>query len=74
MDRCLRDAGGKGWSQVFRINTYSVDIEAAHPFIVENYRKWLPDHMPIWTSIGVKQLGAPGMNIEVEVVAYDPQK
>lgn len=69
----LRDAGGKGWSQVFRVNTYHRDIKASHARVVENYRKYMPNHRPIWTEIGVKELGAPQMNIEIEVVAYDPE-
>ena len=40
--------------------------------MTENFRKYMPDHRPIWTEIGVKQLGAPGMRVEVEVVAHDP--
>ena len=73
VDLCLRDAGGKGWSQVFRVMTYLLDIPASHDRIVENYRKWMPDHCPIWTELGVKELGAPDMRIEIEVVAYDPK-
>lgn len=72
VDICLRDAGGKGWSQVFRVTTYLLDIPSSHDRIVENYRKWMPQHCPIWTEIGVRQLGAPGMRIEIEVVAFEP--
>ena len=39
----------------------------------DEYAKWMPDHAPIWTQIGVKQLGVPNMHIELEVVAYDPK-
>ena len=39
----------------------------------ENFEKWMPEHKPIWTQIGVKQLGAPQMNVELEVVALDPE-
>lgn len=38
-----------------------------------NFRKYMPDHQPIWTEIGVQKLGADGMNVEIEVVAYDPE-
>ena len=40
--------------------------------MTEGFRKWIPNHKPIWTQIGVKQLGAPDMHVEIEVVAYDP--
>jgi enamine deaminase RidA (YjgF/YER057c/UK114 family) len=33
----------------------------------------MPDHAPLWTEIGVTKLGAPGMNVEIEVSAYDPE-
>ena len=26
VDTCLKDAGGKGWSQVYRVNSYHVPI------------------------------------------------
>lgn len=74
VDRNLRDAGGRGWSQVFRVNsyhTYDLTPEVT-VFMTENLRRWMPDHKPIWTEIGVRQLGLPGMNVEIEVVAYDP--
>lgn len=38
-----------------------------------NFEKWMPNHAPIWTEIGVKRLGAPDMRVEIEVVAYDPE-
>lgn len=38
-----------------------------------NFEKWMPDHKPIWTEIGVAKLGAEMMNVEIEVVAYDPE-
>lgn len=72
VELALRDAGGKGWSQVFRVNTYAVDLDACADRIVENYRKWMPDHQPIWTELGVRRLGDPKMRIEIEVVAHDP--
>ncbi|KAH0435686.1 endoribonuclease L-PSP [Colletotrichum camelliae] len=77
VDLALKDAGGKGWSQVFRIRLYALD-EAWTPEgmgrMVENMKKWAPDHAPILTGVGVSKLGQPGMRIEVEVSAYDPQE
>ncbi|KAJ3960976.1 hypothetical protein N0V92_002326 [Colletotrichum tropicale] len=76
VDLTLKDAGGKGWSQVFRIRLYALD-EAWTPEgmgrMVENMKKWAPEHAPILTGVGVSKLGQPGMRIEVEVSAYDPQ-
>lgn len=74
VDLNLKDAGGKGWEQVFRVTSYHTEItpEVAAT-MAEQFGKWMPDHKPIWTEIGVKQLGAPKMNVEIEVVAYDPK-
>ncbi|KAF0324924.1 endoribonuclease L-PSP [Colletotrichum asianum] len=76
VDLALKDAGGKGWSQVFRIRLYALD-EACNSEgmgrMVENMKKWATDHAPILTGVGVTKLGQPGMRIEVEVSAYDPQ-
>ncbi|ERF69714.1 hypothetical protein EPUS_09472 [Endocarpon pusillum Z07020] len=73
VDYNLKHAGGKGWSQVYRVVTYSIDIAPQHDRIVENFRKWMPDHCPVWTELGVKQLGSDLMNIEIDVEAYDEE-
>ncbi|WYZ39354.1 hypothetical protein EsH8_III_001268 [Colletotrichum jinshuiense] len=76
VDLTLKDAGGKGWSQVYRIRLYALD-EAWTPEgmgrMVENIKRWVPNHAPILTGIGVSKLGQPGMRVEVEVSAYDPE-
>lgn len=67
-------AGGKGWSQVYRVNSYHIPLnnEAAEA-MVRNFKKWMPDHMPIWTTIGVSRLGEDDMSVEIEVFAHDPE-
>ncbi|KAF3053526.1 hypothetical protein E8E11_011344 [Didymella keratinophila] len=48
VDYCLRDAGGKGWSQVFRMNSYHVPLNnEALAAMTRNFKKWMPDHKPI---------------------------
>lgn len=75
VERCLKDAGGKGWSQVYRINSYHVPInDEALAAMVRNMRKWMPDHQPLWTCVGVSRLGEDDMRVEVEVVAHDPKE
>lgn len=70
----LKDAGGKGWSQVFRVNSYHVPInDEALAAMVRNFRKYMPDHQPIWTCVGVPRLGEDDMRVEIEVVAHDPE-
>ncbi|KAL3426419.1 L-PSP endoribonuclease family protein [Phlyctema vagabunda] len=72
VDLNLRDAGGKGWSQVFRVNSYHVPINnEALAAMVRNFAKWMPDHQPLWTCVGVTRLGEDDMRVEIEVSAYD---
>ncbi|KAI1452363.1 putative L-PSP endoribonuclease family protein [Annulohypoxylon moriforme] len=74
VDLALKHAGGKGWSQVYRVNSYHVPINGeAMDAMVRNFRKWLPDHEPLWTCVGVTRLGEDDMRVEIEVVAHDPE-
>lgn len=67
----LEAAGGKGWSQVYRIVTYSTDIAAQNDFIFANIKKWCPEHKPVWTQLGVAHLAFPAMHFEIDVQADD---
>ncbi|CAG9978486.1 unnamed protein product [Clonostachys byssicola] len=70
----LIDAGGKGWSQVYRVVSYHVPINnEALAAMVRNFKKYMPDHEPIWTCVGVTRLGEDDMRVEIEVVAHDPK-
>ena len=74
VERCIKDAGGKGWSQVYRVNSYHVPINnEALGAMVRNLKKYMPDHQPIWTCVGVPRLGEDDMRVEIEVVAHDPE-
>lgn len=74
VDLALRDAGGKGWSQVFRVNSYHVSInEETMDAMVRNFAKWMPDHCPLWTCVGVARLGEDDMWVEIEVSAHDAE-
>ncbi|KAJ5149144.1 hypothetical protein N7448_000722 [Penicillium atrosanguineum] len=69
----LKDAGGKGWEQVFRVNSYHVPINnEALDAMVRNFKRYMPNHQPIWTCVGVTRLGEDDMRVEIEVVAHDP--
>lgn len=75
VDLTLKDAGGKGWSQVFRVNSYHIPLnDEALEAMVRNFKKWMPDHQPIWTCVGVTRLGMDDMRVEIEVVAHDAEK
>jgi len=71
VDLALRAAGGKGWSQVYRVRIYTTDLgEEGMGEMVRNLKTWMPDHQPILTGVGVAQLAFPGMRIEIEVCAH----
>lgn len=73
VDHTLKHAGGKGWPQVFRVNSYHVPLNnEAIAAMSRNFKRWMPDHQPIWTCVGVARLGEDDMRVEIEVVAYDP--
>ncbi|CBF79169.1 hypothetical protein AN7059.2 [Aspergillus nidulans FGSC A4] len=71
VDLALKDAGGKGWSQVYRVRIFTTEIknEQATGFLVENLRKWMPDHKPVLTCVGVSELALEGMRVEIEAIA-----
>ena len=43
--------------------------ESHNPVMIEQFRKRMGDRAPLWTETGVAALGAPGMRIEIRVVA-----
>ncbi|KAJ5228130.1 hypothetical protein N7489_008838 [Penicillium chrysogenum] len=70
----LRNAGGTGWEQVFRVNSYLVPMDdEAMEAMVQNLRKYMPNHQPVWTCVGVTALAEDAMKVEIEVVAHDPK-
>ncbi|GAA6020723.1 hypothetical protein JCM10207_002000 [Rhodosporidiobolus poonsookiae] len=74
VDIALKAAGGKGWEQVFRINSYHVHLNGeAMAAMVRNFKQWMPNHEPLWTCVGVTRLGEDDMHVEIEVCAHDPK-
>ncbi|KAK3295178.1 endoribonuclease L-PSP [Chaetomium fimeti] len=75
VDACLRSAGGRGWGQVYKVNLYTTELsEAAFTAWAACMRKWAgEDHRPLLTGVAVAGLGVPGMRVEIEVVAHDPE-
>ncbi|KAF2003569.1 YjgF-like protein [Amniculicola lignicola CBS 123094] len=73
VDLNLKDAGGKGWEQVFRVNSYHLPLnDEALAAMKRGFDKWMPNHRPIWTTVGVQRLGIDDMRVEIEVVAHVP--
>lgn len=72
VDLNLKNVGGKGWEQVYRVTSYHVPINnEALEVMVRNFKKWMPGHQPIWTCVGVARLAQDDMRVEIEVVAHD---
>lgn len=73
VDHILKEAGGKGWDQVFRVNSYHIPLDdRAMKAMVRNFDKWMHKHKPLWTCVGVVKLGGGDvMRVEIEVQAYD---
>lgn len=67
----LKHAGGKGWETVYKVVTYTTDLPAAHEHVVRNLKKWMPNQRPIWTELGVKELGLPVMRFEIDVESFE---
>jgi enamine deaminase RidA (YjgF/YER057c/UK114 family) len=75
VEHCLKDAGGAGWSEVYKVRLYLTEVnERSFVAAVRNLKKWSPDHRPILTCIGVTSLGLPGMRVEIEVKAHVEKK
>ncbi|KAG0642563.1 hypothetical protein HOY80DRAFT_1007897 [Tuber brumale] len=71
----LKDAGGAGWCQVYKIRSYHIELSPeALGATIAAIRKWCPDHAPVWTCVGVTALGEEGMLVEVEVEAQIPKE
>ncbi|KAH7198737.1 Endoribonuclease L-PSP/chorismate mutase-like protein [Fusarium flagelliforme] len=69
VEKNLKDAGARGWADVHSVRSYHISLSGSFDLMVEAFRKWMPDHQPTWTCVGVTELGIPGMIVEIEVEA-----
>ncbi|KAM3528100.1 hypothetical protein MY4038_006058 [Beauveria bassiana] len=69
VDIVLKNAGLRGWEDVYLLRSYHCDITASWEPTAEALRKRIPGHRPIWTAVGVPRLAFPEMLIELEVEA-----
>ncbi|EXJ78172.1 hypothetical protein A1O3_09333 [Capronia epimyces CBS 606.96] len=74
LEKCIKEAGGKGWSDVYAVRSWHTNLDESFPVIVEQFKKAMPDHAPIWTCVGVASLAIPGMEIEIDCEAYVESK
>ncbi|GKZ31331.1 hypothetical protein AbraIFM66950_011815 [Aspergillus brasiliensis] len=74
VDFQLRNAGGQGWSQVYKVRSYHISlVDEVQDAMVRNFRKWMVNHKALWTCMQVGRLGSDDMRVEIEVEAYDPE-
>ena len=64
-------AGGKGWSQVYKVRSYHVPLnDETLGIMVKLMKKYAPDHKPIWTVLGISALALKEMRVEIDVTAH----
>ena len=69
VELALKDAGGKGWDEVYSVTTYHVPMNQDVVVVAAKYFKQYAPHKPIWTAVGVTALADEQMQIEVVVKA-----
>ncbi len=64
-------AAGATWEHVIHVNSYHVGgfPPGVNETMARLFRQYMPNRAPIWTELGVSELGAPGMRIEIRVSA-----
>lgn len=57
---------GLTWADVIDITSYHLGIEeSVLGTVVEELRRYCPDHQPLWTVVGVAALALPAMKVEI---------
>ena len=70
IDLALKTAGSKGWTQVYKVNLFYLELaEELGSVWRKTLEKWCPDHRPLLTATGAASLAVPGMHVEIEVAA-----
>jgi enamine deaminase RidA (YjgF/YER057c/UK114 family) len=69
VERTLASAGAR-WEHVIHVNSYHVGFPTeVNELMTDRFRRYMPDHAPIWTALGVAALGDPKMRVEIRVTA-----
>jgi enamine deaminase RidA (YjgF/YER057c/UK114 family) len=69
VDRVLRDAGSRGWEDVFSLRSFHTDIDNSFDHLLDGLKARLPSPTYTWTAVQVARL-SPNMLIELEVEAW----
>lgn len=61
------------WENVVDITSYHVELDdSVLGTMVEELRRYCPNHQPLWTVIGVARLALPPMKVEISANAVSP--
>jgi enamine deaminase RidA (YjgF/YER057c/UK114 family) len=64
------------WAHVITVISYHVGLDGYQDEINEamgaRFRRFMPNHAPTWTCLGVAALGDPRMRVEIRVTAILP--
>ncbi|KAK7439027.1 NRAMP-like transporter smf-3 [Stygiomarasmius scandens] len=72
IEAALKEEGAT-FENVFKVVSYHRPLDKTILGRVgENFKKWMPNHKPLWTCVEVTRLGEDEMLVEVEVVAHIP--
>ncbi|KAJ4319538.1 hypothetical protein N0V94_003873 [Neodidymelliopsis sp. IMI 364377] len=69
VDLILKEAGLRGWEDVYLLRSYHTDIGSTWELAAEALKRRIPSHRPVWTAVGVASLAFPAMLIELDVEA-----
>jgi len=57
------------WKNVYAVRSYHTNIDETADFVIENFRRVMPDRRPVFTCVEISKLGIEGMVVEIEVEA-----
>lgn len=67
-----KEAAGRRWQQVYHVMSHHVPLDdIGIAAMVRNFKKWMPEHQPIWPCVGVGNFGEPQMMVEIRAIAVD---
>lgn len=62
---------GSSWKEVYSVTSYHVPLnQEATSLFPKLFKKYIGDRAPIWTCVGVPELGEKEMHVEIVVTAY----
>jgi enamine deaminase RidA (YjgF/YER057c/UK114 family) len=79
VERILNSVGAS-WDDVIKVRSYHVHNDKVKfddkivDYTSKKFREYMPSHAPLWTCVGVPNLGDENMRVEIEVTALMPSK